>query len=75
MELCRKPEFQRPVQFGTDDDNTLLARVADSMAVRGKQSKDRFIFVMSVFVIDFCVEVAAVFIFDAGDDSGAGLLF
>ena len=45
-------------EFGTDDDNTLLARVADSMAVRGKQS-----------------EVAAVFIFDAGDDSGAGLLF
>lgn len=34
-------------EFGTDDDNTLLARVADSMAVRGKQSKDRFIFVVN----------------------------
>lgn len=34
-------------EFGTDDDNTLLARVADSMTVRGKQSKDRFIFVVN----------------------------
>jgi hypothetical protein len=34
-------------EFGTDDDNTLLHRVADSMAVGGKQSKDRFIFVVN----------------------------
>lgn len=33
--------------FGTDDDNALLARVAASMAVDGKQSKDRFIFVVN----------------------------
>lgn len=33
--------------FGTDDDNTLLQRVADSMKVGGKQSKDRFIFVVN----------------------------
>ncbi len=34
-------------EFGTDDDNTLLKRVAESMAVGGKQSKDRFIFVIN----------------------------
>lgn len=34
-------------EFGTDDDNTLLKGVADSMAVGGKQSKDRFIFVVN----------------------------
>jgi predicted GTPase/CHASE3 domain sensor protein len=34
-------------EFGTDDDNTLLKRVAESMAVSGKQSKDRFIFVVN----------------------------
>lgn len=34
-------------EFGTNDDNTLLARVAESMSVRGKQSKDRFIFVVN----------------------------
>lgn len=33
--------------FGTDDDNALLERVAESMAVGGKQSKDRFIFVVN----------------------------
>lgn len=33
--------------FGSDDDNALLQRVADSMAVGGKQSKDRFIFVVN----------------------------
>ncbi len=33
--------------FGSDDDNTLLKRVADSMSVGGKQSKDRFIFVVN----------------------------
>lgn len=33
--------------FGTDDDNALLQRVADSMKVGGKQSKDRFIFVVN----------------------------
>lgn len=33
--------------FGTDDDNALLDRVAESMAVNGKQSKDRFIFVVN----------------------------
>lgn len=33
--------------FGSDDDNTLLHRVADSMDVGGKQSKDRFIFVVN----------------------------
>lgn len=34
-------------EFGTDDDNTLLNRVAESMSVGGKQSKDRFIFVVN----------------------------
>jgi GTPase SAR1 family protein len=34
-------------EFGTDDDNILLKRVAESMAVGGKQSKDRFIFVVN----------------------------
>lgn len=33
--------------FGSDDDNALLQRVADSMKVGGKQSKDRFIFVVN----------------------------
>ncbi len=33
--------------FGSDDDNTLLQRVADSMKVGGRQSKDRFIFVVN----------------------------
>lgn len=33
--------------FGSDDDNALLKRVADSMRVGGKQSKDRFIFVVN----------------------------
>lgn len=33
--------------FGSDDDNALLKRVADSMKVGGKQSKDRFIFVVN----------------------------
>lgn len=33
--------------FGNDDDNTLLNRVAESMKVNGKQSKDRFIFVVN----------------------------
>lgn len=33
--------------FGSDDDNALLQRVADSMKVGGKQSKDRFIFVIN----------------------------
>ncbi|MDR1194159.1 MAG: dynamin family protein [Peptococcaceae bacterium] len=34
-------------EFGTNDDNDLLRRVADSMSVGGKQSKDRFIFVVN----------------------------
>lgn len=34
-------------EFGTDDDNSLLKRVAESMSVGGKQSKDRFIFVVN----------------------------
>ena len=34
-------------EFGTDDDNTTLKRVAESMKVGGKQSKDRFIFVVN----------------------------
>ncbi len=34
-------------EFGTDDDNALLKRVAESMRVGGKQSKDRFIFVIN----------------------------
>lgn len=33
--------------FGSDDDNALLQRVADSMKVGGKQSRDRFIFVVN----------------------------
>lgn len=33
--------------FGSNDDNALLQRVADSMKVGGKQSKDRFIFVVN----------------------------
>lgn len=33
--------------FGSDDDNALLQCVADSMKVGGKQSKDRFIFVVN----------------------------
>ncbi len=33
--------------FGSDDDNNLLSRVAESMEVGGKQSKDRFIFVVN----------------------------
>lgn len=33
--------------FGSDDDNALLQRVAESMKVGGKQSKDRFIFVVN----------------------------
>ena len=33
--------------FGSDDDNALLKRVAESMKVGGKQSKDRFIFVVN----------------------------
>lgn len=34
-------------EFGTDDDYTVLKRVSDSMSVGGKQSKDRFIFVVN----------------------------
>lgn len=34
-------------EFGTDDDNALLSRVAESMSIGGKQSKDRFIFVVN----------------------------
>ena len=34
-------------EFGTEDDNSLIDRVAESMAVKGKQSKDRFIFVVN----------------------------
>ena len=33
--------------FGSDDDDALLHRVAESMKVGGKQSKDRFIFVVN----------------------------
>jgi len=33
--------------FGSDDDNALLQRVSDSMKIGGKQSKDRFIFVVN----------------------------
>lgn len=33
--------------FGSDDDNALLERVAESMKVGGKQSRDRFIFVVN----------------------------
>lgn len=34
-------------EFGSDDDNILLQRVSESMSVGGKQSKDRFIFVVN----------------------------
>lgn len=34
-------------QFATNDDNDLLNRIAESMKVGGKQSKDRFIFVVN----------------------------
>lgn len=34
-------------EFGTDDDFRVLEQVAKSMSVRGKQSKDRFIFVVN----------------------------
>lgn len=34
-------------QLGVNDDNNLLNRVAESMKVGGKQSKDRFIFVVN----------------------------
>jgi len=34
-------------EFGTDDDNALLNRVAESMKDGGKQSKDRFLFVVN----------------------------
>ena len=34
-------------EFGTNDDNGLIKRVADSMAHEGKKSKDRFIFVIN----------------------------
>ncbi|KYH31390.1 GTPase Era [Clostridium tepidiprofundi DSM 19306] len=34
-------------QLGTDDDSALLSAVADAMKVGGKQSKDRFIFVIN----------------------------
>lgn len=34
-------------QLAVDDDNNLLKRVADSMKVGGKQSRDRFIFVIN----------------------------
>lgn len=33
--------------FGSDDDDRLLSRIAESMKVNGKQSKDRFIFVVN----------------------------
>lgn len=33
--------------FGSDDDNSLLERVAESMSIGGKQSKDRFIFIVN----------------------------
>lgn len=33
--------------YGADDDNALLGRVAESMKVGGKQSKDRFMFVLN----------------------------
>ena len=33
--------------FGSDSDNNLLSSVAESMSVGGKQSKDRFIFVVN----------------------------
>ena len=34
-------------EFGTNDDNTLLRRIAGSMSVGGKKSRDRFIFVVN----------------------------
>lgn len=34
-------------QLGINDDNTLLTRVSENMKVGGKQSKDRFIFVIN----------------------------
>lgn len=34
-------------EFGTNDDNELLERITESMRVNGKQSKDRFIFVVN----------------------------
>ncbi len=34
-------------QFGTDDDHALLDRITRSMSVGGKQSRDRFIFVVN----------------------------
>jgi len=34
-------------QFGTDDDDALLSQLSESMSVGGKQSKDRFIFVVN----------------------------
>ena len=34
-------------EYGTNDDNNLLRMVSSSMAVGGKQSKDRFIFVVN----------------------------
>ena len=34
-------------EFGTEDDNNLIDYIAKSMAVKGKQSKDRFIFVVN----------------------------
>lgn len=34
-------------EFGTDDDNNLLRRIAESMSVGGKKSRDRFIFVVN----------------------------
>jgi hypothetical protein len=34
-------------EFGSDDDNRLLQQVAESMSVGGKQSRDRFLFVVN----------------------------
>lgn len=34
-------------EFGTDDDNNLLRRIAGSMTVEGKKSRDRFLFVVN----------------------------
>lgn len=34
-------------EFGTNDDNELLHRIAESMSVGGKKSRDRFIFVVN----------------------------
>lgn len=34
-------------QFGVNDDNELLSFVAENMKIKGKQSKDRFIFVLN----------------------------